>query len=89
MTCRSDKVKIRKNTPLKITPATVASDLVNRFTIAVMNSTAEIAARPTGISTLPMCRLPGTFHSRLPGSVKRSTSTASDFMAKLQITPKA
>ena len=37
----------------------------------------------------PICKFPGTFHSRFPGSVKRSTSTASDFMAKLQITPKA
>ena len=58
-----------KKTTLKVTPAIVASDLVNRLTKAVISSTAEIAIRPSGTSRPPMWMLPGTFHSRFSGSV--------------------
>ncbi len=86
---RSETVNTIKNTALNDTPAMVASGLVKRLTRAVANSTSEISATPMGISTEPMWMLPGTRNSRSPGSVKRSTSTASDMKEKLQITPKA
>ncbi len=70
-------------------PLTVATDLVNRFTIAVVSSTMKTEIRPIGISRLPMRRFGGTFQPRSPLYFQRSTSMARLLKVKLQITPKA
>ena len=59
-----------KNSTLNATPPIVASRLVSRFTMAVVNNTADTKATPNGISRLPMCRFPGTFHLRRFGETQ-------------------
>ena len=55
-----------KNPAAKESPATVATDLVNRFTIAVASSTMNTDASPTGISRPAMVMFGGTFQPRSP-----------------------
>src|ERR1700737_537754 len=86
---RSEMEKIRKNPAAKETPATVAIDLLNKFTIAVHNSTRNTEANPTGSSWPARVKLGGTFQPRTPLYLKRSTSMARLLNVKLQITPKA
>ena len=57
--------------------------------MATDKSASVMAARPMGSSTDPIFRFSGTRHSRGLGSLNRSTSTASDLSAKLQMTPNA
>ena len=45
---RSESEKMMKNAAAKIMPLTVATDLVNRFTIAVVSRTRKTESRPNG-----------------------------------------
>ena len=85
----SEMVKMMKNIVAKIMPLTVATDLVNRFTIAVDNNTRNTQVSPTGISVLPILIFGGTFQPRSPWYFQRSTSMARLLKVKLQITPNA
>ena len=78
-----------KNAAAKTMPLTVATDLVNRFTIAVESSTRKTESRPTGISVLPMRIFGGTFQPRSPWYFQRSTSMARLLKVNDQMTPKA
>ena len=60
-------MKTTKKTALKATPAIVASCLVKRFTIAVVNSTAEIEHHAQRNFAFADVRLPGTFHMPAAG----------------------
>jgi hypothetical protein len=86
---RSETLKMMKNAAAKTMPLTVAIDLVNRFTIAVLSRTRKTDNRPIGISMLPMRMLGGTFQPRSPWYFQRSTSIARLLKVNDQMTPKA
>src|ERR1700722_9590282 len=82
-------VKITKKTAANEMPLTVATDFVNRLTIAVESSTRKTEISPTGISVFPMRMFGGTFQPRSPWYFQRSTSMARLLNVNDQITPKA
>src|SRR5437764_11987873 len=82
-------VKITKNTAANAMPETVATDFVNRFTIAVESSTRNTLISPTGISVLPIRIFGGAFQHRSPWYFQRTTSIASALNVNDQITPNA
>src|SRR6266850_3184047 len=86
---RSEALKTTKKTTAKETPATVATDFVNKLTIAVESNTRNTEARPIGISCPRMVILGGTFQPLSPLYLKRRTSMERLLKVKLQITPKA
>ena len=87
--CRCDNENATKSTTVNVMPQIVASCLVNRLMMAMVNRAIAIRPRPTGISLPPIRGLNGTRHSRAPGTFWRSTSIARLCRAKLQMTPKA
>ena len=82
-------VNTRKKASVKDMPAIVASSLVKTLMQASVKRKSVMRPRPTGISTPPMRKFRGTFHSRFSGCLKRRTSTESALNEKLQTTPNA
>src|SRR5512146_1265578 len=78
-----------KNVAAKMTPLTVATDLVNRFTMAVVLSTMNTEISPIGISVFPMRMFGGTFQPRSPWYFQRRTSMARLLKVNDQMTPNA
>src|ERR1035438_3674361 len=82
-------VKMMKKVAENKMPATVATDFVNKFTMAVDSSTRKTENKPTGISVLPMRIFGGTFQPRSPWNFQRKTSMARLLKVNDQMTPKA
>src|SRR5262249_55713188 len=78
-----------KKTRVKADPAIVAVFFVNKLTLASNKRMTVVRFTPRAPSIPFKRKLNGTFHRSASGSVKRSTTTASAFIAKLHTTPKA